>query len=584
MKRLVAKISIKPKDSKNDDFTLALVDYFNAEFKKNNLKSKKNNGYVKVALNGKYKEKYDYIIVDCCNGKVYLRGVDVKDKYFGRLSKFNANRKSDAYHCVNYNATRLVNRINKINASFEQEKILVADLRQKKVVALFKKDIENMICKAEEKKSFIKEFSFNKEFSDKIREIFKQYYEKFINSEQYANYVKSNSSRIENLDLMQIMEDNHLDMMVVREVKKNIDVSEYKEVSLNDDIQGAFWGYCNDNEEILNKCKEKANVLLSSQTKLSKKLNPKRILDLRTVVRVADLRGKIRIAGKYIDLQNNNNIIHFADDKKEFLVEMANDKQFHDKVFNIFQKYCMNFVNSDIYSDYIKSFKSSQIAELDPVTIMEDNNINEKVIDEVKKEIDIDEYDETDLNNDIDASFWNYLNQDEELWEKCKDKVKNAFTTQSKSLAEELSSLNDAPGRQIQTKDVDNVDVFNRDKPFLYYNGDILIGNQAGTHSQIVSDLLGKDEDRWKGLRPDLKNVNGIDEDDSFGFGHIVDNIAFIDDFGMKNCTIDEIGKAVVKESGVDKAYTSPNQYQSYFERVANKFKKKFKRILDLRR
>ena len=49
-KRLIAKIIVKPSESKSEDFTLALVDYFNKEFKNNNLNSKRNNGYVKVAL------------------------------------------------------------------------------------------------------------------------------------------------------------------------------------------------------------------------------------------------------------------------------------------------------------------------------------------------------------------------------------------------------------------------------------------------------------------------------------------------------------------------------------------------------
>lgn len=124
MRRLIAKISVLPTDSKNDNFVLALVDYFSKEFKNANLQAKKNNGYVKVALNGKYNDKYDCVIIDCCNGKMYLRGADCKDKYFGRLSKFNTGRKSDAYHCVNYNATRIINRINKLNASFVKDNVL----------------------------------------------------------------------------------------------------------------------------------------------------------------------------------------------------------------------------------------------------------------------------------------------------------------------------------------------------------------------------------------------------------------------------------------------------------------------------
>jgi len=556
MKRLVAKILVKPNESKNEDFTLALVDYFNAEFKKNNMKSKKNNGYVKVALNGKYEDKYDSVVIDCCNGKVYLRGKDIKDKYFGRLSKFNMKRKSDAYHCVNYNATRIINRINKINASFGA-KVVVADLRQKNVVALYQKDIEKMICIAKRKKSFIKEFSFDKDFTDKICEIFKQYYEKFINSEQYTNYVKSNASRIEDLDLMQIMEDNHLDKMVIREVKQSIGVCEFEVVDLNDDIQGAFWGFCNDNEELVNKCKEKAYDLLALQTKVS---NKKHILDMRPII-VADLR-----------------IV--ADEQKDFATEMANDKSFHDKVNSIFEKICTDFINSDDCEKYIKGYKPSEIMYVDSTMLMEENKIDEKAVIQVEKELNTREYDVDLLESEIHSAFYSFVAKNEQVWNAFQKKVTEVSTKNVKSLSEELSNLNDVPGRQIPVKDIDNIDVINRDKPFLYYDGDIMIGEQGGTHSQIVTDLLGREEDRWKGGRPNTSKIQEIDQNAPIGFGHIVDNIAFVDDWGMKNCTVQEIGKAIVKENGIDKAYTSPDTNQNYFERVA---KNKYKQFLDLR-
>jgi hypothetical protein len=70
---------------------------------------------VSIQLPQLYKEKYHSVIVDCGNGYVYLRGDDCNDKKFGKLSKYNPQRKSDAYNCVNYNVTRLVNRINNLD-------------------------------------------------------------------------------------------------------------------------------------------------------------------------------------------------------------------------------------------------------------------------------------------------------------------------------------------------------------------------------------------------------------------------------------------------------------------------------------
>jgi len=116
LKRL-SKLSIKPNVTKENDFSLSLVEYFCNEFKNNDILASKNNAFVNIKLSNKYKEKYDSIVIDCIDGKMYLRGSDTKDSYFGRLSKFNAkSRKSDAYHCVNYNAKRIINRVKKIES------------------------------------------------------------------------------------------------------------------------------------------------------------------------------------------------------------------------------------------------------------------------------------------------------------------------------------------------------------------------------------------------------------------------------------------------------------------------------------
>ena len=138
MNIIKARLSIVPTDTKQEDFVLALVDYLDKEFKNNHLNSKKNNSYVKVCLSNKYEDKFDSVIVDCCNGRMYLRGNGCRDKYFGRLSKFVKNRVSDAYHCVNYNAKRIINRINKLEQGFREKEVVskaMLDLRGKKLIA-----------------------------------------------------------------------------------------------------------------------------------------------------------------------------------------------------------------------------------------------------------------------------------------------------------------------------------------------------------------------------------------------------------------------------------------------------------------
>lgn len=143
MKRL-ARLTVLPTDTKQNNFVLALVDYLDKELRNHKLKSKRNNGYVKVCLSNKYQDKYDSVVIDCMDGKMYLRGSGVSDRYFGRLSKYNGTRASDAYHCVNYNATRIINRINKIEQSFKPKEIVahVIDLREDKIAVIdLRKDV-----------------------------------------------------------------------------------------------------------------------------------------------------------------------------------------------------------------------------------------------------------------------------------------------------------------------------------------------------------------------------------------------------------------------------------------------------------
>ena len=239
------------------------------------------------------------------------------------------------------------------------------------------------------------------------------------------------------------------------------------------------------------------------------------------------------------------------------------------------------FLNSEDCKEYIKNQSSSKVLRKTLDDALEEANGDwlQVVQNEVKKELDESEYDNL-IKDDIEISFKGYVRQNEKTWKQYMNNVANISKEKSKDLSNYLLSLDDEPGRNINTSDVDRIDIFNRDKPFMYYNGDILVGDEQGTHSEIVSDLLGYESDQFNRKRPDVKEIDDVDKEDSFGFGHIIDNIAFIDDFGMVNCTIDEIGNAVVNETSVEKAYTTPDEYASTFKRVAKKI---IRKVLDLR-
>lgn len=449
MKRLVAKITVKPNDSKNDDFTLALVDYFNQEFKNNNLNSKRNNSYVKVALNGKYMDKYDSVIIDCCNGKVYLRGDNVKDKYFGRLSKFNLKRKSDAYHCVNYNANRLIHRITKINNSFQQ-----IELQAKKVSPIIKDLRLNIVdLRNNNKKTALMSLDEAIEHADEVA---------------YNN--------LYSLTGCDACGEEHLQLAHwLRELKKYKE--EYPMLDMRDEPR-------------------------DENFPLVYAYGSKEVLDLR---RTAD----IDFDKQYTELLDSDDIKkHFANMPLDQLgVEYPSD------VINFLRK--QNKISTD----------------------------------------------------DEEKQWFNYLNTDSSAYKyrSAFSKIKNA---QANDLATELDNNDDAAGRRIPVKNINHINDFNRDKPFIYYEGKIYFGKDSNaTHRDLVNMITGDDSNKNRSRRSVQNQIN----DEKVGFGHVVGDIAFVDDDTF-NCSQGEVAKALKNESNINKVYTNPYYGESYFVRLANKF------------
>ena len=117
-----AELTVQPNDVKEENYNLALADYLSKELRTAGLSVSKRDALVQVALNKKYKDKYEDVIIDCMNGKMYLRGKDVNDKYWGRLRRFNnGSRTADAYHCTAQSATRIINRIKKLQEETKQQ-------------------------------------------------------------------------------------------------------------------------------------------------------------------------------------------------------------------------------------------------------------------------------------------------------------------------------------------------------------------------------------------------------------------------------------------------------------------------------
>lgn len=116
LKRMIlAKVKVRPNDSNEIDYNLALADYLYQELKSAGLKTKKRDASVQVSLDNTYQGKYSQVVIDCVAGKMYLRGDGYKDNYWGKLRRFNGGHVADAYHCVAQSATRIINRIRAID-------------------------------------------------------------------------------------------------------------------------------------------------------------------------------------------------------------------------------------------------------------------------------------------------------------------------------------------------------------------------------------------------------------------------------------------------------------------------------------
>lgn len=124
-------VNIKPSASKENDFNLALAEYLYKELKSKGLNVNKKNVILNVKLSNKVEDKYENIVIDCLEGKLFLRGKEVKDKYFGRLSKFNGSHKGEAYQCMVESAQRIINRIEKIEDELNNsEREIIADIER----------------------------------------------------------------------------------------------------------------------------------------------------------------------------------------------------------------------------------------------------------------------------------------------------------------------------------------------------------------------------------------------------------------------------------------------------------------------
>ena len=124
------------------------------------------------------------------------------------------------------------------------------------------------------------------------------------------------------------------------------------------------------------------------------------------------------------------------------------------------------------------------------------------------------------------------------------------------STANDLLNLNDNVG---DTNDISfKIDVGRRELPFLYLDGEIIKGKSGETHTMALNQWckennIDQSEEGWWRLKPkQISELTKVDED-SIGFGHISNDMAFIEDVG--SCDINTMLNAIQQTESFKKIY-----------------------------
>ena len=124
----------------------------------------------------------------------------------------------------------------------------------------------------------------------------------------------------------------------------------------------------------------------------------------------------------------------------------------------------------------------------------------------------------------------------------------------TKDKIEFLKHINDKKN-DTHKLDIDIMDIQNRDKPFLLIGNELLIGKDESEHGSLIND----------------KKADGK----AVAFGHIIDNIAFLDQdriINPSNFSLSNFEQAIQNEPSLLKAYTMPKN--KTVTRLAKKIKR----------
>ena len=142
----------------------------------------------------------------------------------------------------------------------------------------------------------------------------------------------------------------------------------------------------------------------------------------------------------------------------------------------------------------------------------------------------------------------------------------------------DLAEVDDKIGEQTNVEFGIRLDYDTRDGAFVYIDGDVAYGEEGKTHGQILADYMeehGNEDmipedlkgDDIAGSRPTQSRMRRLVDTDNVAFGHIVDNMAFVEVLET-GANEDDVAKACKKQLKVDKVYFLDN-YNDVVKRLA---------------
>jgi len=261
------------------------------------------------------------------------------------------------------------------------------------------------------------------------------------------------------------------------------------------------------------------------------------------------------------------NDIRFKWHEEDTLVFTNNGIRDFIKDFNLDNSFMKYFNNNVLDTDYLyDDLDNNIISKIADVNISKYLDID-KTKEKVRKKFDLIRLDKDDyfINGntvtygDGGTYFLSSDNIDEQI--KSSSPLKSIFNIPKTKLEKLNLDIDDKVGDTIDTDN--RIDLWDRDSPFIYINGEIIIGEKGETHSELLQEVYHIDINHYQpiDMQDDLiENVDKQFELKSFGTGQIIESIGIIDSVTLSNCTEKEVADKLIKEPNIKKVYVTEDR------------------------